>query len=265
MSEIHIDHFKHKLFLIQRDGETLEQKKPFFSTIKIHFLGHIIRPRTLKITSHIDKAIKKLNRPRNITKSLPFLRLCNTSWRFVQNVARKTASINRKVRKINLKSSISSSTKNSVQWELFRKSLIHLPFQIYFTLEDISNWTQTDEMCDSAVCSTRTARLHSATNWWLWVSISEKYRESIGYHSIKMLSNRVVYCPIATIPKKYAARHPNGSQLVWMDPKLSTFDRKTFTLATPSNWIQLWGHKSCSRTIPSRRCHILTTHKRFSW
>lgn len=73
----HIGHVCTVFALDQRAGIKLKLERNTFFADTINYLGHIIRPWKLEISSHLADAIKNLQQPRIITEWCRLLRLCN--------------------------------------------------------------------------------------------------------------------------------------------------------------------------------------------
>lgn len=76
-SRDHIEHVLRVLSLLWGAGVTLILKKCNCFTRTLDFLGHVIQPRRLKITTHPKDARKGLKPPSDITELQSFLGLYN--------------------------------------------------------------------------------------------------------------------------------------------------------------------------------------------
>lgn len=85
--EKHIQYDNEMLTPLLCAGITLKLKKCAFFIDTIDYLGHVIRPKRLKIAAHTAHAIRELKQPRNITLLRSFVGLCNVLRRFVPDFA----------------------------------------------------------------------------------------------------------------------------------------------------------------------------------
>lgn len=80
-------------------GDTLKLKKGLFLAKTIDFLGHIIRPKRLKIASHTIGAIYKFLTLTSLTELRILLELCSVFRHYVINIAKITVSFNKRLQK----------------------------------------------------------------------------------------------------------------------------------------------------------------------
>lgn len=78
-------HVHAALSRLHKTDVTLNIKKCKFFTEKIHYLGHVIRTRNLKLPDHTAEVISDLKKPRNVSEWKLFPGLCNIYQQFVPN------------------------------------------------------------------------------------------------------------------------------------------------------------------------------------
>lgn len=87
------------LTLLTNAGVTLKFKKCRFFGDTTDYLGHVIRPKRLKNSSHTARTICELQTLKSFTENRSFLGLCNVFQRFVPIIARTVAPLSRRLRK----------------------------------------------------------------------------------------------------------------------------------------------------------------------
>lgn len=101
---------QHVLTLLRDSGVTLEIKKCLFIPERNNSLGHVLRPGRPKPSETTTAAVHELNDPMTQTELRSFLSIRSVFRRFVSNVSRVAASLNRKLRKDQPTSSSSLAT-----------------------------------------------------------------------------------------------------------------------------------------------------------
>jgi len=97
--EDHFDHVRTVLGLLKDAGVTLRLDKCHFFSEAVDYLGHVVRPGRLAVSSKTCDAVRCFKPLRSTTDVRSFLGLCNVFRRFVPNFARVSAPLNDKLRK----------------------------------------------------------------------------------------------------------------------------------------------------------------------
>lgn len=119
-----------KVVTLLRDAEvTIKLKMCKFFTKIVDYLGQVIRPRRLKVSSHKMDSIRRHKAPTNLTKFTSLLRLCSVFSQFVPIFVRLAAQLRQRLKKdkpaiFETLNETELSSMNSL-----KKSLIPLPVQ----------------------------------------------------------------------------------------------------------------------------------------
>lgn len=123
--EQHSKHVSKNLSLLDSAGATLKLKKCSFFTNFINPLGHVVRPRRMKLASHTTDALHKLKSWANGTKLSYFFDLCSVVQRFTPNFALVASPLYRRLKKDPATRSYVLIEKSWILWRLSNQSLQH--------------------------------------------------------------------------------------------------------------------------------------------
>ena len=89
--ESHLEHVDRVLSALQSAGVSLKLRKCNFFADSVDYLGHVITPGKLHVSTTNTDAVRGFKAPRTQTELKSFLGLCNVYRRFVPNFARTAA------------------------------------------------------------------------------------------------------------------------------------------------------------------------------
>ena len=95
----HLEHVATVLSLLKSAGVTLKLAKCHFFSQEVDYLGHVIFPGKLAVSTKTCEAVERFRPLRTTTDVRSFLGLCNVFRRFMPNFARMSAPLNKKLEK----------------------------------------------------------------------------------------------------------------------------------------------------------------------
>ena len=100
--EEHFEHIQVVMKLCQAAGLSLKLRKCFFFQNKVDYLGHVVSPGKLAVSTKTCEDIKGQRIPSSITEIRAFLGLCNVYRRFVKDFARIASPLKERLKKKNM-------------------------------------------------------------------------------------------------------------------------------------------------------------------